>query len=224
MRLKYCGGFATIVLLFAGNLLAQYPHFVPVIAKTRVTEETIRAGKVIKKEIKEGVYYRSDDGSIFRRITSIDGDRQAALRAVGQLWDNHTAINYHLDFIRRIAYEREHGPGPTQPRVSDPEAASKLPLDSVDGIGCRVYPVKFMKPGQTGLEDIGQNCRSVKYYLTLSWDKTFKMENGDSFRTVFRMFDIRVGAEPDPQWFDLQGNFKVYGQQQGQPQGGPPNR
>jgi hypothetical protein len=224
MRLNYCAGIVTIVLLCSGNLRAQYAHFVPVTAKTRLTEETVRNGRVIKKQVKEGVYYRNDDGWFLKRFTGIDGDEQAALRAGGQLWDNHTAIAYRLDYVARTATEREHGSGPMQPQVTDPQAASKLPDDSVEGICCKVYPAKYMRTGQTALEDIGQSCRSVEYYLTLRWDKTYKSDNGDTFHSVFQMYDIHIGSEPDPKLFDLQGTFTVYRPEKSQRERLPPNQ
>ena len=207
MRLTYYAATPAAILLGAVSLHAQ---FTPVTAKIRITDETIRNGKVIKTKMREGNYYRSSDGSFIRQWTKIDGDEKAAPFSPGQLFDNRTATNYQLDFANHRAYEREKGGEPMVAHPPNYEAAKKLRHDSVQGIPCILNPVKFYHRDTNTYEDIGTNWRSLEYNLNLRLDLTRKLDNGDSVHEITELFEIHIGTEPDPKLFDLQKNFTVY--------------
>jgi len=199
-------GFA--VLLAPTDMHAQ---FLPVVAKRRLTKEHLVDGKVVDRVTKEGNYYRSSDGSILEQWTRVNGDEKLGELAAGSLWDNKNVVSYQLDFKNRIAYLHAppQGTKPVRPDVSGARAAGALGEEFLEGISCRVFPVRIA-PRDRPAFYAGQVCRSVKYDLELKQELSYPNSAGKIVHTVFQLYDIQLGREPDPKLFDVRGSFTVY--------------
>lgn len=195
-------------LLGATDLDAQ---FVPVIAKMRFSKEDIVEGKVVDRMTKEGNYYRASDGSVLKRWTSVNGDENLGEIATGSLFDNKNVVSYGLNFKNRIAYldAPPEGTKPVRPQVLEGEAAKGLGEDSVHGIACTLFPVRIA-PRDRAAFSAGRACTSVKYDLELRQDLTYPSSSGRTIHTIFELYEVQLGMEPDPKLFDVRANFTVY--------------
>jgi hypothetical protein len=191
-----CAVLGLAALLGATDLHAQ---FVPVVAKMGLTKEDIVQGKVVDRLTKEGSYYRASDGSVLRRWTSVNGDEKLGEIATGSLFDNKNVVSYRLNFKNRTAYldAPPQGAKPVRPQVLDAQAAKGLGEDSVHGIACTLFPVQIA-PRDRAAFSAGQTCRSVKYDLELKQDLTYPSSSGRTIHTIFELYDVQLGTEPDP--------------------------
>lgn len=191
-----------MALLGVGSAHAQ---FVPVVAKVRQTTAITRSGK-LETTLKEGIYYRTSDGSVLQRWTTINGK---ATEEAGSLWNNVTGISYNLDFANRRAIFRAKG-APRSPELSPKNlvATQARPEISVSGVTCRLEPAKFAEAGK--VVGGGQGCFSPENDLLVKNDITYRTLNGAMLvHIVNQLYDIQLGQEPDPNLFDIKKNFQV---------------
>lgn len=186
--------------------VAADAQYVPVVASVRQTTEIRQAGKVIKQEVKQGNYFRSSDGSYIYQWTLLNGNK-SLLRS--SLWDNKTATSYTLDYAGRRAIFASKG-SPLSPDMS-PEnrsAAEARPEEVVNGVPCRVEPVKFGPLGKP--IGSGKGWYSVENDLLVKNDVTYPTYGGKGVvHDTYELYDIHLGQEPDPNLFDLEKNFQV---------------
>jgi len=123
------------VLLSVGVATRPAPQWVPVTARIRQTTEDIKDGKVVERDVKEGFYYRSQDGSTLTKWVSLNGEEQS----VGDLFDNTTARSYKLYYSKGNATPDDHGTikfQPLSPGIYKPQEQYAIGHDSVSGISC----------------------------------------------------------------------------------------
>ncbi|HET7206890.1 MAG TPA: hypothetical protein VFI95_09965 [Terriglobales bacterium] len=200
--------YLSVVVFVYMATASVYAQFTPVIARERVTTETINNGKVVKTDVKEGEYYRTADGSTLERWTTLEGSR---LSGTGTLFDNHALVTYHLNYRNMNAYESKFKP--TQPVPADSFAnSSSLPSEGtgeVAGIACTKIPFLMEMPDGKR-QRIGEACVSSQYNLILRTETRNNGVAGSSTRTVKEMFQVRLNTPPDPQLFQVRGKFTVF--------------
>lgn len=208
MYVRLCKWVSMLILLGATSLHAQ---FAPVTAKMRQTKEVIVDGKVVETEMRAGNFYRSSDGSTLRQWTKANGNPDW-----GDLWDNKNLMSYRLEYSNRQAYETPapEGAEAERPDALLPLASKGLPEDSVEGIRCVVSPIKLDMPGKP-IIPMGRACTSIQYNLELKEDvSTQPVKTNKTIHTVFELYQIKLGLEPDPRVFDVHANFIVLPQSQ----------
>lgn len=198
-------------LLVFGSLLpccSSNAQFVPLTAKVRDTNQTIVSGKITKSVIREGVYYRTSDGSTLSQWTTVNGSPASAELAWGSLWDNKTGTAYRLDLKNRRAYVEPEGgePATADSRLDEPKNPT---YGSVSGIRCTIFPARMRQPDGT-LTPAGQTCLSTEYHLLLKQDLTYKRANDATMHKLYEMYDVQLGAEPDQSLFDISKLFTIY--------------
>lgn len=196
----------TVLLAVMSTAVAAEAQYVPVVASARQTTEITQAGNVIKHEVKEGNYYRSSDGSYIYHWTRLNGN-PSVLRS--SLWDNKTATSYTLDYAnRRATFESKGTPLSPDMNAENRAAVEARPEEVVNGVLCRVEPVKFGPMGKpTGS---GKGCYSLENDLLIKNDVTYPTYDGKGVvHDTYELYDIHLGQEPDPNLFDLQKNFQV---------------
>ncbi len=204
MHFTLCRCLSLLVLLGGTNLHAQ---FAPVTAKMRHTKEVIVDGKVVETQTKEGNFYRSSDGSTLKQWTKANGNLDW-----GDLWDNKNLMSYRLEYSNRQAYgdPAPKGAQAGRPDALFPLASKALPQDSVEGIRCAIFPVRLHIPGNPPIP-VGRTCESIEYNLQLKEDVTTQpVGTNKTIHTVFELYHIKLGLEPDPKLFDVHANFTVY--------------
>lgn len=203
-------GFLFAVTVF--TIMPAYAQFMPLVAKMRQTMDRFDAATGAKAHFtSEGEFYRSSDGSILMRWTSRNGDEAAGRAMRGTLWDNRTGIGYSLDFVNKRAVFRAKE-NPTTPETGS-SGTEGLPEETIGGVTCKVEPVELIDPSKGQTENgtpVGKACFSADYDLTVKKDITTHSTDGKTVvHSVFELYDIHVGQEPDPSLFDLNKNFLV---------------
>lgn len=201
--------FLIAVLLFATSAGAQ---FMPLTAKMRQTVDTTnRQTGATTHLIAEGEYYRSSDGSRIMRWTTRNGSRAAGEAMRGSLWDNKTGTAYSLDFLNKRAVFRA-APGPTSPDTST-KGTERLPERTIDGVPCKLEPTEKVNPSKGPAGNgvvMGTTCFSTDYDLIVEQDITSPSQNGTTVvHSVFELYEIHIGQEPDANLFDVSKNFLV---------------
>lgn len=202
MLARLCG-FGAVVLVTAGTLFAQS---VPIVAKMRLTDEVTVNGKVTVTHVQEGIFYRASSGSELRQWKTLDGKAEPGTMGWGLLMDKQHDTHYKVDYVGRNAYKE------TLPEIGLPKHGKSDPSgqDSVEGIGCDLWPIHFVPPGKAPILT-GQGCRSAQYELDLYYDYTnAPTSTGKVAHSAFKLYDIQIGVEPDPKLFDLETNFTIY--------------
>lgn len=210
MKTTYLKVAMTIAAISVAGTSA-YAQFVPVVAKMKRTEVTIRDGKTIQTKTSEGVYCRKDDGSYYQRWTKVNGKAQPGRTDFAGLFDNSTGTLYRLDLTNHLAYQRGKAPAPVRPDSAVYKGYSAtLAQDNVEGIPCVSEPTKVLQPdGKTNVV-VGTTCESVEYNLELKHSFHLPQPDGTAIQDTYQLYDIHIGTEPDPSLFELQKNFKVY--------------
>lgn len=199
---------ALLGLLFLTGANA-YAQFMPVVAKMKRTEVTMRSGKVIQTKVSEGVYYRRDDGSYYQRWTTVNGSEEKT--QIAGLFDNRAGVLYRLDLTSHLAYERERAPNPVRPDAAMYKGYTPaLAKDNVENTPCVSEPTQVLQPDGKTFVRVGYTCESVEYDLELKHDLTLPQPNGTVVRDTYQLYDLHIGVEPDASIFDLEKNFKVY--------------
>lgn len=167
-----------------------------------MTEDVIANGKVIASHIRDGIYYRASDGSIFNQFKTLDGNPTVGQQAWAPLRDSN-GVNYQLDYVQHRAYYVAPRPQFTPPSRTNAQKTQS----SVEGIPCTIQPVYLVSGGSQTL--IGHACLSEKYELSLKMEFTMPLKVGQSVHEVTELYNIQLGQEPDPRLFDLH-NFTIY--------------
>lgn len=192
-----------VALCLAPESQAQ---FAPVVAKIRATIETSQGGKLIKTENKEGLYYRSSDGSTLTRWVTINGDEN--LGGDGELFDNKGLAVYNLNFRYKQATQINDAPiEKASPDEFKNLTNSKLGDDSIEGIRCRRGGTAMRWP-DGHIDKTGEYCASIEYALTLREDEKLT-QKGVTRHATKEMYEIKLGVEPDPKLFDVSAQFQV---------------
>lgn len=204
--------FPLIVALSASG--AAHAQFVPVQAKiSELREVTLPDNKIILNS-KQGVFYRSSDGSVLIHWLNQNGKEAWD----GTLHDNKGLAFYELDYKQHRAMEHTKKP-PTAVKPGSYNSITRdVGTDTVEGIGCRIIPIKLGRAGSSST-DIGKSCVSTDYDLRLWEDVTVPTVENRPERTRTRLYEIKLGSEPDPSLFDVKSAFKVYLPQSGTPAG-----
>jgi hypothetical protein len=206
MRFQKVACMGLLLLGGAGYVQGQW---IPVTAKIREIHETWQAGKLVKVDHKEGVFYRTSDGSTLNYWTSVNGDE--ALGGQGETTDNRSLTHYSVNMKKKYAFELSKLPERVTPDSYQNAAASTLGDQEIEGVRCRRSPVFFLWPDGR-LEKMGETCVSIEYGLELRKDHQLT-QDGVTRHSVTEMYDIKLGIEPDAKLFDLQRNASVFKQQ-----------
>jgi hypothetical protein len=129
----------------------------------------------------------------------------------GSLWDNTTGTAYSLDFVNKRATFRAKE-APTSPETSA-KGTEELPEETLDGVECKVEPVELIDPAKGQTENgtpAGKACFSTDYDLMVKKNITSRSNDGKTVvHSVFELYDIHIGEEPDRSLFELNKNFLV---------------
>jgi hypothetical protein len=194
-------GFALSVLAALTSLHAQS---VPMTARMRLFSEIIVNGNVVETHTQEGIYYRTSTGSDVRQWLKEDGKAATGEMAWGSLKDER-GVNYKVDYQRRTAYALT--PMSINPPHSGTRESNALGVDKVEGLNCTLFPAYLLIPGSSPVE-IGRNCLTDDN-VQLKADTATPLKSGKTVHSVFALYDVHVGAEPDKKAFDIK-NFMVY--------------
>lgn len=190
-----------IPIMLVSYLLAQW---VPTIAKIRSTTEVIADDKVVSRNVKEGLFYRTEKGSTLTRWTRTNGVDQAG---TGTLLDNEKLLTFQLDYATRNAKQSPYVlPEPVKPDTYS--NTNSLGQSVVNGIPCRIIAVEIEGP-QKPVERVGQACVSVEYRLLLSQKTNVTRKDRSTLRTTIEMYDVRLHVKPSAEEFDLDRNFSI---------------
>jgi hypothetical protein len=188
-----------ITLLLLSGAVSLSAQSLPMIAKTRQTDEVMVNGKVVQMHVMEGVFYRSSTGSELRRWTKRDGKEAVGHLGWGALHDTQNNVDYSIDYNRKIAYVI----APALPTDTGAQRPRALGDDSVEGIACTLQPILLAIPGRSPRR-IGQDCYSKDYDVELKSDIKYAADSsGKTLHSRFELYDIQVGVAPDPKLFDL---------------------
>ena len=195
--------------IFLGALLLStapcYAQFMPVVAKTREVEETSKDGKLLETHVREGVYYRSSDGSVLEYWTAIDGSPEKAKLSMGgnTFFDNTNGSSYTLDLQNHRAKLEDSGHPMQADSIRNRSDGKAYPEEWVSGVRCKVHPLKMRinikGPGE--LFPAGQICVSPDYGLFLKREMTYPSADGGTEHVVWTIQNVEMGKEPDGKLF-----------------------
>ena len=202
------GHISCLIVALCGGGIAQ-AQFVPVQAKIgELREVTLPDNKIILNS-KQGVFYRSSDGSVLIHWLNQNGKEAWD----GTLHDNKGLAFYELDYKQHRAMEHTKPPAAVKPGSYN-SITRDVGTDTIEGIGCRIIPIKLGRAGSSSA-DIGKSCVSTEYDLRLWQDVTVPTVENRPERTRTRLYEIKLGTEPDPSLFDVRSAFKIYVPQSG---------
>ena len=194
-----------VMCAVAGSLLfgaSCYAQFMPLVAKTKEVEQISKDGKIVETHVREGVYYRSSDGSVLEHWTTIDGstDKAKLSRGGNTFFDNTNGSVYSLDLANHKAALESTG---KRTRPDNMQAGNAKPLSEewIGGIRCQVFPLQMRVMGGK-LFQAGQVCTAPDYGLLVKRDMTYPSDDGRTEHVVWTMQDIEIGKEPDRKLFD----------------------
>lgn len=195
------------LLLIAASGSSSPQQWVPVTAKMRGMFETTKDGTTAVEK-REGVFFRSADGSMLKYWVSVNGDESRG--GSGQLFDNKNLFHYSINFHQRVAYQsRRRNPKRVDPAdFSSNLANSSLGNDLVEGMQCRRVPVIVLWPDGRR-EVIGEHCVSLDYALTLR-EESRATQNHVTRHVKIELYDIQLGVEPDAKLFDIENSYTVF--------------
>lgn len=194
-----------VSLALALTAISAEAQYVPVVASVRQTTEITLGDKIIKTEVKEGNYYRSSDGSYIYQWTHLNGTKSSSRST---FWDNKAATSYTLDYANHRAIFQSKGTSLSPMSSQDRAAIEVLPEAVVNGVLCRVEPIKVGPPGkQTGG---GKGWYSLENDLLIKHAITYPGYDGKTMvHDTYELYDIHLGQEPDAKLFDIEKNFQV---------------
>lgn len=191
---------SALVFFSAHSVQAQW---VPVTARVRETHETWKQGKLEKVDHKEGLFYRTSDGSTLKYWTTVNGDEK--LGGQGEMTDNKGLVQYSINMKHKYFYEIGTLPEKLTPQLNRPSSSSSGLGDKVIG-GLRCHRSSAVVQWPDGRrEPMGEECVSIEYNLKLLTDHQVT-QGGVTRHVITEMYDINLGAEPDANLFDLQKN------------------
>jgi hypothetical protein len=191
------------VLLGSVSLFAQT---VPVRAKVRTTNEISVDGKIVKTTVGGGFFYRASNGSTIRQLRKVGENGALGDVIVADLTDKQHDISYRLTYGDHRAVVTPAfllNVLTTSPGDAPPPGGSTQ--DTVEGISCTKIPVRRKVQDKPATE-VGFACVARAYNdLELERDVTEPIETSPNrfVRSTSVLYDIQLGAEPDPALFDL---------------------
>jgi len=131
----------------------------------------------------------------------------------GSLWDNRTGTSYTLDFEnKRATFHAKETPILPDTGTST-KGTENLPEEIVEGVRCKVEPTEILDPAKGQKENgtpAGKTWLSTDYGLEVKQDITYASRDGKTLvHSIFELYDIHIGEEPDRNLFDLDRNFQV---------------
>jgi hypothetical protein len=197
---------AAVVLAVVLGSIGLFAQTVPVRAKVRTTNEISVDGKIVKTTVGGGFFYRASNGSTIRQLRKVGENGALADVIVAELTDKEHDISY------RLTYGDHHAlvtPAfllnilTTSPGDAPPPGG--FAQDTVEGISCTKIPVRRKVQDKPPTE-VGFACVARAYNdLELKRDVTEPIETspGRFVHSTSVLYDIQLGAEPDPALFDL---------------------
>jgi hypothetical protein len=175
---------------------------VPLIAKVREKSTVTVEGKV-EREVKEGHFYRSSNGSTLYIWLDVKGKTMKP--TFGQLIDNSNLALYNLDYGRMEAVEKHKLP---KPAVIASKAVKDFGLgeDVIEGVACKNVPIYGVSGNRKELTGVA--C-TIEPGIALRSKSKFE-HMGHIYEEESEMYDIRIGEEPDPELFKIEKKFKVF--------------
>lgn len=196
--------FAFAILMALGfGITNIYAQWTPVISNIRLTTETTKDGK-LTKQVKEGVFYRSENGSTLTHWTRGDSDTR---HGSGELFDNQTLATYEIFYEAKKMIEKPN-------KLSAPRKPNfymdlkPVGADSVGGVECDLITVEMMGPDRIK-QRAGYACVARELGLLLRQDLTNTMPNGGVHHSLLELYDIRLNAPPDSNEFAVVHNFSI---------------
>jgi hypothetical protein len=200
MRRIYPGVCMLLIALGSVNAHAQ---FVPVTANIRFTYEASKDGK-LKRLVKEGVFYRTENGSTLKHWTSGDVDDMGV--SSGELFDNQTLHTYEILYKDKKMIEHSRQPAPRKPDdFKDMESRGK---DTVEGLPCDLIVMEVAGPGIKP-HRVGNSCISRNYALWLRQETRDTTPDGKAVHTLFEMYDVKLNLPPDNNEFEILHTFTI---------------
>jgi hypothetical protein len=150
---------------------------------------------------KEGVFYRTSDGTTLTRWTTVNGVPSAG---VGEMYDSKNGITY------RLSYQTHTGMQSPKAAPLQPDYYSKITPsgeDSVEGIKCNLIPIEIGSQTSAPVP-AGQLCASAEYGLRLKENTHVTRGDGSVVDATFEMYDIKLNETPDSHLFDI-GQFTI---------------
>ena len=194
---------AVAVLLGSVGLFAQT---IPVRAKVRTTNEIIVDGKIVKTTVGGGFFYRASNGSTIRQLRKVGANGDLGDVVVADLTDKEHDISYRLNYGDHHALVTPSfmlNILTTSPGDNPPPGG--FAQDAVEGISCVKIPVRRKvqdkPPAEVGFACVARGSND----LELKRDVTEPIETapGRFVHSTSVLYDIQLGAEPDPGLFDL---------------------
>jgi hypothetical protein len=175
-------------------------------AKVRTTNEISVDGKIVKTTVGGGFFYRASNGSTIRQLRKVGENGALGDVIVADLTDKQHDISYRLTYGDHRAVVT---PAfllnilTTSPGDAPPPGGSAQ--DTVEGISCTKIPVRRKVQDKPPIE-VGFACVARAYNdLELKRDVTEPIETSPNrfVHSTSVLYDIQLGAEPDPALFDL---------------------
>lgn len=184
-----------VVLFWALLSCAQW---VPVTGKVKQTKEVFGANGVLleRQNLKAGNYFRAANGSTLRQWTEVNGT--PTKNVIGEMLDNRSGTNYRVEYLEKRAIIQFTG----QPLSSDmyaEQGRNATGQDIVAGVNCSVVPAKDEQSGR----EVGSFCIALDYGLALRVEAKGQSPDGTKTRFLTELYDLQIGATPDPKLFDL---------------------
>jgi len=199
MRRTYAG---VCMLLIGFGSVSVHAQFVPVTAKIRFTYEASKDGK-LKRLVKEGVFYRTENGSTLKHWTSGDIN---AMGGSGELFDNQTLHTYEILYKDKKMIEHSKQPVRRKPdEFKDMESQGK---DTVEGLSCDVIVMEIAGPGIKP-HRFGNACISRDYGLWLRQETRNTTPDDRAVHTLFEMYDVKLNLPPDDNEFEILHTFTI---------------
>jgi len=201
MQKLYAGLCGFLVALSSANVHAQW---VPVTSNIRFTREILADGKLVTRQVKDGLFYRTDNGSTLTHWTHGDLDPK---QPSGELFDNQKVLTYQVFYEAKKAVEE--APMLSAPRRPDYDMDLKpVGSDSVEGVPCDTIAVEFAGP-KMKQQRVGSACVARDLGLMLKQETTFNKPNGTTIHTLLEMHDIKLNVPPDKNEFDIVQTFAI---------------
>jgi len=128
-------------------------------------------------------------------------DRERWKNSEANLFDNKEQSSYRIDYKQHLAFKLgSSASGPVKPGGYQ-TIIKDIGTSSVEGVACRLIPAKMTNPTTHTLENIGKSCVSPEYDLLLWWDVTTGSGGNGTFHSKWEIYDLKLGAQPDPKLF-----------------------
>lgn len=191
------------MLLIAFGSVRVHAQFVPVTANIRFTYEAMKDGKLTRM-VKEGVFYRTENGSTLKHWTK--GDLDAMGGESGELFDNQTLHTYEILYKSRKMIE--HAQQSERRKPDDFVNMESRGKDTVEGIPCDLVVIEVAGPGVKP-HRVGDSCISRNYALWLRQETKDTAPDGRAVHTLFEMYDVKLNVAPENNEFDVLHTFTV---------------